>query len=345
MKNLKKICSFILSVNLISLSNHVFAMNYRVEEKQNDLVAGFSEKNAGFDERASILPTAGKHSLLNFLLLAVYPIGLTLYTWGGGWNEQDDGAGVSARTIGLRKSELEFARMHFCKNIANTEADEEEVVNNEKDYVKVLPTDELGNSITLKNGKKYMYKYIHKGKDCSGFVGWVVYNTLNKENDQEGYVISSTKMAEFLFEKEFGTVETVTKNQINDNTYQFYPGDIVSIQGHVYISLGQCEDGSILLVHSTNPGVCIMGTTTKDGNVNSKAVKIAQKCNEQYPIWNEWYNNHSGDKNKFTRDFSKYTKGAKIFRWSINVLEDSEGVRTMSPEQVVNKIFPNLKIN
>lgn len=51
-------------------------------------------------------------------------------------------------------------------------------------------------------------------------------------------------------------------------------GDIVSISGHVWICLGQCEDGSVVLIHSTpNAGVQISGTQTRSGNADSEAVQ------------------------------------------------------------------------
>ncbi|MDE5600026.1 MAG: hypothetical protein K2I60_00230 [Oscillospiraceae bacterium] len=40
-------------------------------------------------------------------------------------------------------------------------------------------------------------------------------------------------------------------------------GDIMSGEGHVYICIGECDDGSIVIVHSSPCGVQINGTTTK----------------------------------------------------------------------------------
>ena len=344
MSFVKKMCSCVLSVQFLSIPNFSHATNCQNLLSNFDVsnasdVVSFSKKNIGLDDRPSVLPVAGKRDLLNFLLISVYSTGLILYTWGGGWDANDKGAGLSAMTIGLRKCELDFTRKHFpnkfCSDgFPNIEA---------KDDISVVsPTDESGKPIKLENGKESMFKYIYKGKDCSGFVGWVVYNTLNdKSYENEGYVVSSTKMANFLAGKKLGTVIDVTKDQIENNAYKFCPGDIVSIKGHVYISLGQCDDGSILLVHSSYPGVCIMGTTTKDGNTNSEAIQLAKKCNEQYPIWNKWYNDNCKD--NFTRPFERYTTNARIFRWN-DTLSDDEGIKKMSPEKVLKHIFPNLSL-
>ena len=40
-------------------------------------------------------------SLEHFLEIAMEPVGQTMYVWGGGWNEEDTGAGVEAVTIGV----------------------------------------------------------------------------------------------------------------------------------------------------------------------------------------------------------------------------------------------------
>ena len=46
---------------------------------------------------------------------------------------------------------------------------------------------------------------------------------------------------------------------------------------HVYIVLCVYEDGSLLIAHSSPPGVKISGTYDQNGNSNSQAVGYAQK--------------------------------------------------------------------
>ncbi len=50
----------------------------------------------------------GLHTLKNFLLTALMPVGQALYVFGGGWNFQDTGSNLSARTIGLSPSWRRF---------------------------------------------------------------------------------------------------------------------------------------------------------------------------------------------------------------------------------------------
>ncbi len=349
--NLKKFlkigCALVLLTNL-------FMRNASSMETSGDLGAGdigipssesleFQKHHEGLDDRPTKLPVPGKKTLLNFLLIAVYPTGLDLYTWGGGWNPQDAGTGVSSKTIGLRQPILDFARSHYAEDRPNTEAEEKEerMVDGKFkwDNVTVFAVGPDGAPL-LRNGKPFlMYKYIYDGMDCSGFVGWVVYNLVNNVNGNEGYVGSSTSRAEFFSKKGWGKLREITKEQIENNKYEFHPGDIVSIKGHVYISLGKCADGSILLVHSSNPGICIMGTTDRDGNLESEAIKLAKEYNAKYPKWFAWYNRHDG--RNFSRPFERYLTGAKCFTWDVdgNILTDPEGIQKMAPQEVLEQLF------
>ena len=82
-----------------------------------------------------------------------------MYIWGGGWNEEDTAAGIEATTLGLSPNWAAFA----------------------------------GKQNAGYNYKNHRYR-IHDGLDCSGYVGWAVYNTLETENGRPGYVYKSTDM-------------------------------------------------------------------------------------------------------------------------------------------------------
>ena len=151
-------------------------------------------------------------SILDFLRLATEPVGSTMYVWGGGWNEEDTGAGIEAVTLGLSSQWAAFAAQQ-------------------------------GSGYDM-NDTRYQ---IHDGLDCSGYVGWAVYNALETENGRPGYVMASTKMAK---------------------TYA-----------------DQCADGSVLFLHASPPGVMFSGTKLPDGR-ESDATKLAEKImKERYPDW------------------------------------------------------------
>ena len=214
----------------------------------------------------------------NLLKTAMQPVGITMYIWGGGWNGEDQASGATSTQLGISKMWLEFTQMQ----------DETYDFNNfrfERD----------------------------KGLDCSGYVGWVLYNTFEKESGLEGYVITSTDMAESLSKKGWGN--------LIKNPQKFMAGDIVSMEGHVWICLGMCEDGSVLLVHSSPPGVSVCGT-------NDEAVLLATEYMTRHsPQWQEKYPNRIVS--------LSYLENVTVFRWTKSVMHDAEEFQSKNAEEVM----------
>ena len=229
-------------------------------------------------------------TLLHFLKTALLPIGTTMYIWGGGWNEEDTGAGIEATTIGLSPRWAKFAKKQDAFY----------------DY------------------KKYRYR-IHDGLDCSGYVGWVLYNTLETESGKSGYVMSAEKMAETFAKRGWGDYIPASEKK------DYKPGDIVSMKGHVWISLGTCSDGSVVLVHASPPGVSLCGTCLKDKNGKSEAVCLAESYMKMYYL--TWYQRYP----ECSRgDF--YLNGS-IFRWNTLVLPDKEKIQDKSSKEVLHFLY------
>ena len=125
------------------------------------------------------------------------------------------------------------------------------------------------------------------------------------------------------------------------NPREFLPGDIVSMEGHVWISLGTCEDGSVLLVHSSPPGVSVCGTSIKqlDGSANgttlseSMAIHLAMEYMEKHhPEWQKKYSNR-----KVTLS---YIENVVVFRWSKSVMLDAEEMQEKSAEEIMGILLP-----
>ncbi len=229
------------------------------------------------------------HGLEYFLKTALLPVGETAYVWGGGWNEEDTGAGTEARTLGLSPRWKEFA--------------------------KDLPSNY--------NYKKTRYQ-IHDGLDCSGFVGWAVYNTLETEDGNEGYVYTSTDVAQNLASLglgEFTAAKSVT---------EWKPGDVASMNGHVWISLGTCEDGSVLLVHSSPPGVRLCGIA-KSSKAKA-AVKLAENYMQTY--YPEWYSRFPDCESP-----KSYLKKTAQFRWNEETFPDAAQIQSMTPEALLKLLY------
>ena len=229
-------------------------------------------------------------SILDFLRLATQPVGSTMYVWGGGWNEEDTAAGIEAVTLGVSPQWAEFAAQQ-------------------------------GSGYDM-NDTRYQ---IHNGLDCSGYVGWAVYNALETENGRPGYVMASTKMAKTYADMGLGTYIPAAEMTV------WQAGDIMSMQGHVWIVVGQCEDGSVLFLHASPPGVMFSGTELPDGS-ESDATKLAEKImKEHYP---DWYARFP----ESARPHS-YLTDSSAMRWSTDILSDYEGLREMTAEEVVEQIF------
>ena len=183
------------------------------------------------------------------------------------------------------------------------------------------------------NYRDYRYR-IHDGLDCSGYVGWCVYNIRNTTNNKSGYVYSASKQAKKFAEKGFGTY--TERNKVNN----YKAGDIMSSTckccGHVWIVIGACDDGSVVLVHSSPAGVQLSGTTTPQGKKKSEAYKLAQKYMKKF--YKSWYNRYP-NVSKGTSYLSHYAQ----MRWKTTgdgiVLSDPDGYRNMSAEEVLKDLF------
>ena len=266
--------------------------------------------------------TPGQRTLTNFFKTALSAVGHALYVYGGAWNFEDDGSSMQARSIGVAKSWVEF----FYENNQN---------------------------YTYKNSSNHSQtyypfgsfnEYYYSGVDCSGYVGWIIYNVLNTESGHEGYVMSSTKMAKNLAERGLGTY-TKDYTAPTSATSNFLVGDIISTDGHVWICLGVCSDGSMVILHST-PSDSYAGNAGGGaqlgalGNSTScEAYKLADKYNKTYyPDWSSRYPTA-------LRSYSNYLKQSNSntgkFSWYLNnngVL-DPDGLSNMTPEAILKFLF------
>ena len=231
-----------------------------------------------------------QQSIEHLFLLAKEPLGKTMYVWGGGWNEEDTGAGSEAVTLGVSPAWEKFAGKQ----------------NADYDF----------------NQTRYQ---IHNGLDCSGYIGWLVYNLLETENGKKGYVVKSSEMARFLAKKGLGEYTEST------DVKEWKPGDIMSMKGHVWMSLGSCEDGSVVVLHASPPGVTLSGTLLPDGS-ESMAVKLAKKyMKEHYPEWHKKYGVKACE--------YKYLTDSSRMRWDITRVKDMQGLQKLSAGEVLKWMF------
>lgn len=275
------------------------------------------------DYTAPVSGVPGKLTLKNFLATAMEPVGTALYIYGGTWDWQDAASSNQASTIGLSQSWIDFFQSQNADYTYKNEANPSE-------------------SYYPHNAWN---QYYYAGIDCSAYVAWAAYNIMNTESGNEGYVMSSTKMAKnFAEEQGWGTWE-----QKDFTPADFKPGDIFSMNGHVWICLGKCDDGSLVILHSTpsdsingqgGGGVQINGVGDSE---NCQAVKLAEKYMSQYyPQWWERYH-------KVYKSFDSYTKysgkDAGKFSWDLkNTLADPDGYANKKADEILADLFEGITI-
>ncbi len=263
---------------------------------------GVLRARRGFLKNGTYVDATGqklkKNTIKGFLKTALKPVGSTMYVWGGGWNTTDTGSGIVSRTIGVSPQWKKF----FQKQTSSY------------DYTKT----------------RYQ---VYDGLDCSGYVGWTLYNTFNTTNGNEGYVMLAQVMARTFANYGWGsyTAAGAVKN--------FKAGDIMSLaSGHVYIVVGECSDGSVVLLHSSPKGVMISGTYTRSGAKNSQAVRLATKYMKRYyPAWYAKFPEVSRNTDYLTKysQMRWYIKGKKT------MLTDPDGYRDKSASKVLKDLFKN----
>lgn len=237
-----------------------------------------------------------EYSIRRLLQVALQPMGKTMYIWGGGWNEADTAAGIEAVTLGPSGQWADFFQRQ--------------------------------NSSYNFNHTRYQ---IHNGLDCSGYLGWTIYNFLHTINGEEGqgYVMKAKKMAENFAQRGWGTYRPAS--QVKD----YKAGDIMSGNGHVFLVLGPCSDGSIVLAHSSPPGVQINGTVAANGSQNSEASRLANYYMEKY--YPKWYAKFKPE----VKDRS-YLTSYQQMRWKTQPnfwMTDKEGLQDMTAQEVLVRIL------
>ena len=268
--------------------------------------------------------TPGEKTLTNFLKTAMMPVGTTLYIYGGGWDWQDVGSSVQARTLGVSPDWVRF----FEENdesftFKGVDGDEEHVDPTTSYY----PYGEYN-------------EYYYAGLDCSGYVGWVIYNTFETEDGKDGYVVPAVAMSKMMEDFGWGTWE----HKLADRVMK--PGDIMSMNGHVWISLGTCDDGSVVIAHGTPSD---SRTNQPGGGVQLSAVGESEEC-EAYKLadtymsryYPEWYERYPA----VVRDpevYFEYTSDkAGRFTWDTTAeagLADPDGLQEKKPAEVLALLF------
>ena len=146
--------------------------------------------------------------------------------------------------------------------------------------------------------------------------------------------MASTQMAKTLAEKGLGSWTQDVR--IGD----FKPGDIMSMNGHVWIYLGGCSDGSAVILHST-PSPSVNGKDgggvqlTALGSESSEAYTLVkQYMGKYFPEWSARYTPEAKDMNSYV-SFSGDSAGK--FSWT--ALEDPDNYSSKDAAAILKDIF------
>ena len=273
----------------------------------------------------------GERTLANFLKTALEPVGCTLYIYGGGWNWQDDDAGVQAKSLGVSPDWVRFF-----------EEQDENYTYKSKDG------DEANADPTASYFPYGGYnEYYYAGLDCSGYLGWVIYNTFETEDGKDGYVTFASNTALMLSEMGLGEWTQDIAAPAEGNSYEMKPGDVMSINGHTWISLGTCDDHSIVILHSSPAD---SRTGQPGGGVEISAIGTSEECeayqladwymSEYFPEWYERYPVKLADPETY---FTFEGESAGRFTWDVSsdeeVFADPEELQDMTPSDVLSFLF------
>ena len=159
------------------------------------------------------------------------------------------------------------------------------------------------------------------GLDCSGFVGWAAYQVMHtKSGVGSGYTVVSGDVGYSYQNRGWGSVYSSKPATLK-------AGDIGFNGDHVWIVIGQCSDGSVVLVHSTNDAGCQIAGT----GYGSQAHALAQKYMSRYSGYKKY--------NYYTSVGSGYANSYSYFRWNRETLADPDGYTDMTADKILADLF------
>ena len=284
----------------------------------------------------------GLRTLKNFISAVFQPVGTTLYVYGGGSDFQDLGTSYEGRTIGISKNWVKFF--------------------DDQNTSYIYKDDHRHNNTYYPFGEYNQYYYA--GLDCSGFVGWSIYNNIYKDSlSHPGFVTNAKKIANNLGKENYGIwMHTVNGSTYSNPNYtllanELKVGDILSTSGHVMIVLGKCNDGSFIILHSTpsnsksgkpGGGVQMSAVNTKEsGSTNCEAYKLCDEfMKKYYKKWSERYN-VVVTATETVFNFKDDVPTTGLFHWNLTngIITDPDNYTLKSASEILKDLFENEQSN
>lgn len=159
------------------------------------------------------------------------------------------------------------------------------------------------------------------GLDCSGYIGWTVYQVMRKFSTG-----ISDDMADLYVSYGWGQKAALSR------VSKLLPGDIIGTPQHVWMVLGTCSDGSVVIMHSAGTdwgGPQFSGT-------GGEAYQLAKTYMSKYS-GSKKYTYSNGYIDFMSKSSYEYNNGV-VFRFSSSVLADPDGFRSMTAAQILSKL-------
>jgi len=325
--------------------------DYEITTENGKIIAAEPLKPLTSTYGPLIQGTPGERSLKNLIMTAFEPMGTTLYVYGGGWDFQDIGSDYQAMSIGVSDLWVDFF------NSQDSSYNYKGMNKDGYDYYPYLAWN--------------TYHYL--GTDCCGYLGWVFYNMAYDESlSAPGLMANGLHFVQNLDEKtDLGTFVHLSREYgVDKKEYyksvieEMQPGDFVSIPGHVYMVIGACEDGSLLVIHCT---VTQSSTMHYGGGVQLSAVspngeydRMCTACRlaEAYTkkFYFDWFYRYpivmKDEDSYLTFPDNPTEKCTGIYHWNIlDTLEghedqglvDPDGFADMTAEEIMAALFGKIE--
>ncbi len=207
----------------------------------------------------------------------------------------------------------------------------------------------MGTNYILGGGWNCCSTDVLSSYDCSGYVGWVTWQFLQ---NQGSCWTKSYNIPTLYADNGWGSKRSHKELMTDNFQGQFRAGDIIRVQhddgstGHVWIVVGQCSDGSYVLLHcsgSDNNGcVQISGTPTPDNTVG-EAYELARDYMTRYfPDTVSKYNlDAQGPYGTFCTDYYNYMGSSEVtgFRWDASVFSDPDDYAKQDAASILRDLF------
>ncbi len=207
----------------------------------------------------------------------------------------------------------------------------------------------MGTNYILGGGWNSNSTKVQSSYDCSGFVGWVTWQFLGSK---KSCWTKSYSIPTLYADNGWGSKRSHKTLKADNFSGKFRAGDIIRVKhddgstGHVWIVVGQCSDGSYVLIHcsgSNNNGCVQLAGTPTPNNTVGEAYTLAKKYMTKYfpDTVSKYSLDTQGPYGTFCTDYYSYMGSSKVtgFRWSSSTFKDPDNYAKKNAAAILKDLF------